>query len=423
MGDTQNGQSRTPLALDDLTIIELPALDPMPFFAASMAGKSLADLGAEVIKVEPPGKGGPERHHGPYKGQKPDAETRALHLYLDTNKLGVTLDLEHQRGRELLMALLERADVVLNPNPPALNERMGIGWKSLCERFPRLIVVSMTFFGADSMYRDLRGGDLVATHMSGVGYETPFMQVTDPPNQPPLRAAERQSDYLTGYTGAAAAMIALRGRERTGKGQHIDASQWLAMVSSVRINFGELSHGAPQSGMYRRLFIRIKTNSGWTYPCRDGFVSFRHSTGNFWGGAVRMLGNPEWVNDPLFKTEIDRLKNYDALDALLTSWFAERGKEELFAKAQAEGVPCFPVYEVPEVAQNRQYQARDFFQECEHPIAGRVRMPGPPYQMSRTPANVRRAAPRLGEHNQMIYCARLGISSEEFNTLQSQGVI
>jgi CoA:oxalate CoA-transferase len=414
---------QSPTALADLKMVELPALDPMPFFAASMAGRAMADLGAEVLKIEPPKTGSRERHFGPVTGGKPNPETRAMHLFLDANKLSATLDLEHQRGRELLMDILAGADAVFNPNPPALNDRLGIAWRALCERFPRLVVVSTTFFGSDSRYRDLRGGDLVATHMSGVGYETPFNQVTDPPNQPPLKAAGRQADYLTGYTAAAAAMAALHGRKRSGKGQHIDVSQWLAMVSTIRVNVGEISHDVPRAGMYRRLFIRSKTNAGWIYPCRDGFISFRNSPGNFWDGTVRMLGNPEWTGEPLFATELDRLKNSDALDAMLISWFMDYGKEEIFQRAQAEGVPCFPLYNIGEVAGNRQYQARDFFQDCEHPVAGRFRMPGPPFQMSRTPARVRTPAPRLGEHNPMVYCERLGMSAQELRKLESEGVI
>jgi len=410
-------------ALDDLKMVELPALDPIPFFAASMAGRALADLGAEVLKIEPPRSGASERHLGPYAGAQPDPENRALHLYLDANKLSATLNLESPRGRALLMQILAGADAVFNPNPPAINERLGLGWRALCERFPRLVVVSTTFFGTDSMYRDLRGGDLVATQMSGVGYETPFNQVTDPPNQAPLKAAERQGDYLTGYTAAAAAMAALQGRKRTGKGQHVDVSQWLALVSTIRINVGELSHDSPRAGMYRRLFVRRKSGAGWIYPCRDGYISFRSNPGNFWDGTVKMLGEPEWTKDPLFSTEISRLRNSDAVDALLTSWFMERGKEEIFQLAQAQGVPCFPLYNIREVAENRQYQARGYFQECEHPIVGRLTMPGPPYQMSRTPAQVRRPAPRLGEHNVMVYRERLGMTEAQLGALESEGVI
>ena len=416
-------KSQSPGALDDVKVVELPALDPLPFFAASMAGKAMGDLGAEVLKIEPPKTGAADRRFGPSGGGKPNPETRALHLFLDSNKLSATLDIANPRGHELLMRILGETDVVFNPNPPALNERLGIAWRALCDRFPRLIVVSTTFFGTDSRYSNFRGGDLIATQMSAVGYETPFNQVTDPPNQPPLRAAERQADYMTGFTAGAAALVALQGRNRWGKGQHVDVSQWLAMVSTVRINVGQLSHDTPRSGMSRRLSVRRKTNAGWIYPCRDGFISFRSSPGNFWEGTVRMLGKPEWTQEEIFSTEINRLRNSDALDAMMTSWFMEYSKAEIFRRAQAEGVPCFPLYDIREVAENQQYQARNFFQQCEHPVAGKFKMPGPPYVMSRTPATVKRPAPCLGEHNVMVFCERLGVGRDELDGLQAQGVI
>ena len=273
-----------PAALGDLRVVELPCLDPMPYFAASMAAKAFADLGAEVIKVEPRRGGAAERRRGPFRDEFPDPETGGLHLFLNANKLGVTLGLKSARDRELLLELLASTDILLNPNSPRLNRGLGIDWRTLCARFPRLIVVSLTFFGSDSPYRDVRGGDLVATHMSGVGCETPLNQVTDLAKQPPLKPAGRQSDYLTGYTAAAAAMCALFQRKPSGAGQHVDASQWLAMVNMVRPNLGVLSHDAPGAPFYERLRTRLKTNLPWVYPCRDGWVSFSPLTDRFLEG-------------------------------------------------------------------------------------------------------------------------------------------
>src|ERR1700674_4830027 len=128
--------NQPPQALSDLRLVELPCLDPMPYFAAAMAGKAFADLGAEVIKLEPPKAGSAERRRGPFRDELPDPETGGLHLYLNTNKLGVTIDLESPRGRELIFKLLGGADILLNPNPPALNERLGLDWRSMQSRLP-----------------------------------------------------------------------------------------------------------------------------------------------------------------------------------------------------------------------------------------------------------------------------------------------
>jgi crotonobetainyl-CoA:carnitine CoA-transferase CaiB-like acyl-CoA transferase len=412
-----------PQALADLTVVELPCLDTMPFFAAAMAGKAFADLGAEVIKVEPPTVGSAERRHGPFKDEMPDPETGGLHLYLNTNKLGITLDFEKPRGRDLLFDLLAKADIVLNPNPPAINERLEIGWRTLVKRFPRLVPVSLTFFGDDSKYRDLRGGNLVATHMGLIGHETPVNQVTDPPNEPPLKPAGRQADYVAGYTAAVAAMCAIFHRGSTGKGQHVDVSQWLAMVSMARPAIGVYTHDAPGAPYYDKLFKRYKTGLPWVYPCKDGWVSFSPTPDRFWRGTKKIMGNPEWAESEIFATLPERAKHLDAVEAGLLGWFADHGKEEIFAAAQAEHVPCFPVYSVAEVADNKQYRARGFFVEHDHPAAREVRMPGAPYHFSRTPWRLQRGAPRLGEHNREIYGERLGRSEAEIERMQGEGII
>jgi crotonobetainyl-CoA:carnitine CoA-transferase CaiB-like acyl-CoA transferase len=391
-----------PRALDDLRVVELPSLDTMPFLAASMAAKSFADFGAEVIKVEPPQGGSKERVLGPFRGSMHDTETGGLHLFLNANKLSVTLALEDPRDRELLFDLLGDADIVFNPNRPALNEKLGIDWRALTARFPKLIVVSVTFFGAESQYKNLRGGDLVATHMSGVGFETPWHQVTDPPNHPPLKLGGRQSDYLTGYTAAAGAMSALYSRVANGAGQHVDVSQWLSMISMIRPNLGFYSHEARDSASFQRLHTRRKTGAQWVYPCKDGWVSFSAATERFWRGAKKAMSNPEWMDFELFQTVPGRVENIDAIEAGLIDWLSSLTRTEAFEKTQAEHVPCFPVHTPAEVASNEQYKARRFFVACGHPAASEVRIPGAPCKFSRTPWRIERGAPRLGEHNKDI---------------------
>jgi crotonobetainyl-CoA:carnitine CoA-transferase CaiB-like acyl-CoA transferase len=389
-------------ALEGLKVVELPCLDTMPFMAASMAAKSFADFGAEVVKVEPPRTGSQERALGPFRDEMPDPETGGLHLYLNTNKLGVTIDLENPRGRDQALDLIASADIVFNPNCPEVNEKIGLDWRTLTARFPKLIVVSITFFGAESAYRNLRGGDLVATHMSGVGYETPWHQVTDPENQPPLKLGGRQSDYLTGYTAAAAAMCALYSRQSNGAGQHVDVAQWLSMVSMVRPNIGFYSHEDKNSDSFQRLYSRQKRAAQWVYPCLDGWVSFNAGTDRFWRGAKQALGHPEWMDIELFDTVLGRASNIDAIEAGVIDWLSTTTRTEAFKRNQAEHVPCFPVHSPAEVADNEQYKARKFFVEIDHPAAHEVRMPGAPCKFSRTPWRIVRGAPRLGEHNEKI---------------------
>jgi len=412
-----------PQALGDLRLVELPCLDPMPYFAAAMAGKSFADLGAEVIKVEPPRVGSAERRRGPFRDDLPDPETGGLHLYLNTNKLGVTLDLESSLGRDLLMKLLDGADILLNPNPPAISARLGIDWQAMLARFPKLIAVSLTFFGAESPYRDYRGSDLIASQMSLVGYETPINQATDLPNEPPLKPADRQADYLAAITAAGATMAAVFHRKRTGKGQHVDVSQWLAMVSMARPAIGVYTHDRKGAPYYDKLFARQKTGLPWIYPCKDGWVSFSPTPERFWSGTKRAMGNPEWAESEIFQTQWDRASHADAVEAGLLGWLADHGKQEVFERAQAEHVPCFPVYSPAEVANNKQYRARGFFVTHDHPAAKTVTMPGAPYVLGRTPWRIGRGAPRLGEHNREIFVGRLKLPEAELQALAAQQVI
>ncbi|MGH7924435.1 MAG: CaiB/BaiF CoA transferase family protein [Candidatus Binatus sp.] len=406
-----------PRALEGLKVVELPCLDTMPFMAAAMAAKLFADFGAEVVKVEPPRTGSRERALGPFRDELPDPETGGLHLYLNTNKLGVTIGLEQPRASDLLFDLLAQADIVFSPNRPEVNERIGLDWRTLTSKFPKLIVVSTTFFGTESQYKNLRGGDLVATHMSGVGYETPWHQVTDLESQPPLKPGGRQSDYLTGYTAAAAAMCALYSRKANGKGQHVDVAQWLAMASMERPNIGFYSHEDKNSESFQRLFTRHKKAAQWVYPCKDGWVSFSAVTDRFWRGAKQALGRPEWMDNELFATVLSRAENIDAIEAGLVDWLSTVTRAEAFEKAQAEHVPCFPVHSPAAVAGNEQYKARRFFVDVDHPAAREVRMPGAPCKFSRTPWRIVRGAPRLGEHNQKIFGERHGKPAAESETL------
>jgi CoA:oxalate CoA-transferase len=415
--------AETPQALEGIRVVELPCLDTMPFLAAAMAAKSFADFGAEVVKVEPPRIGAQERRLGPFRDEVPDPETGGLHLFLNTNKLGVTLDFARERGRELLFKLLESADIVFNPNMPALNERLGIGWRELTERFPKLIVVSLTFFGTDSPYRDLRGGDLIATQMSVVGWETPWHQVTELEKHPPLKMGGRQSDYLTGYAAAGSALAAFFHRKQTGAGQHVDVSQWLSMVSNMRPAIGMYSHESKTSPGYLRFDVRRKCGAQWVYPCADGWVSLSVATERFWQGAKRALGHPEWMESEMFKTGADRLAHLDAIEAAFMDWLSTQTRQQAFEKNQGEHVPCFPVYSPAEVAENEQYRARGFFVEHDHPTAREVKMPGAPCKFSRTPWRIKRGAARLGEHNRRIFGERIGLAERELAQLSEERII
>ncbi len=407
-------------ALAGVRVVELPCLDAMPYLAAAMAGKLLGDFGAEVVKVEPPA-GAPERRRGPFRGGLADPERGGLHLYLNTSKRGVTLELEAAGAREVLYEMLAGADVVLNPNLAGVSRQLGIDWPALGARFGELVVVSLPFFSHRGPYRDVRGGDLIAAHMSGVSFSTPVNQVTDPPNQPPLKPGERQADYLAGYSAAVGALCGLFWRARSGRGLEVDANQWHAMTSAMRPEIGISSHESPSAPFYRRLTMRRKHNFPFVFPCKDGWVSFSAWPERYWPRTKQIMGFPHWAESELFRSVGARLANADALEAGLVAWMAEHGKEEIFALAQAAKIPCFPVYSPAEVARNPQYRARGFFVEHRHPAAAALTMPGAPFLMSRTPWRISRPAPRLGEHNRAVLGDRLGLNDAQLAQVAADG--
>ena len=391
-------------ALAGLRVVELPSLDPIPYFAAAFGAKLFADLGATVIKVEPP-EGALERSRGPFKDGVANREAGGLHLYLNSGKLGVTVDFDSADAGAKLGDLLAAADILLNPNRASVCDRLGVDYQSVLARFPRIVVVSMAWFGIDSPYRNLRGADLIAAAMSTVAYATPFNQVTDPPSQPPLKPAGRQADYLTGYTAFDAAMTAVFDRERTGRGQHVDANQFLAMVNMVRPEIGVHSHEAPGAPYFQRLVTRGKLALPYVAPCRDGWISFTGWPERFWPRAKKVMGYPAWTEDERFATMAGRLINAAALETAQGAWLMQHDKKEIFELAQSEKIPCFPVNSPAEVAANQQYRARRYFVTAASAEAGAVTMPGAPFILSATPWRVGRAAPRLGEHDREIFKA------------------
>ena len=231
-----------PGALSDLRVVEYAH-----FISGPYCTKRLADLGAEVIKVEDPGGGDVARRTGPFLCDVPGPHRSGLFLYLNTNKLGVTLNIRSPAGLNLLKKLLAEADVFVENNPPAVARDLGIDYDSLKEINPRLVVTSITSFGQDGPYCAYNANDLISAHFGGVSYITPG-RVSDTAKFPPLRPGGRQIDYIAGSTGALATMFAVFARRLSGKGQHVDVSEQEAIASFIRMEIAFYTHDP--KGMY-----------------------------------------------------------------------------------------------------------------------------------------------------------------------------
>ncbi len=405
-------------ALSDLRVIELSEMVAGPFCA-----KVMADLGAEVVKIEKPFAGDVARQRGPFPEDKPHREKSALYLYLNANKLGITLDVTKPEGTRLFGELVKDADVLVESQPPGFLDSLGIGYESLRALNPGLIMTSITPFGQNGPYRDYKGYDLNCYHMGVVGYETPFNQVTDPESQSPLKAAGEQSDFLSGWTAAATTMCAVFYRHLTGEGQHIDLARLEAVANMIRPNYPFYYCESPEGPNRQRLASRKEWGLPWVWPCRDGYVALLALTDQHWQQLKVMLGNPEWMESELFQTPLGRLMHADAVKTLLQEWLVEHDRDEIYKRGQELHLPVFPVQSVEEVMHTEHFRDREFFVEVDHPETGPLLYPGPPYKLSTTPWQIRSPAPRLGESNGEIYGQRLGLKAEQLEKLQKEGVI
>ncbi len=387
------------------------------FISAPYCSKLMADLGAEVIKVEKPDGGDESRRYGPFPDDIPDPETSGLFLYLNGNKLGVTLDLETATGRDMLMALLREADVFIENSPPARMAELGLDYGSLRRANPRLIVTSITPFGQSGPYRDYKG---YAINTAGIGGQS---LRTGEPNRPPLAPALSQSHYQSGAMGAAATFGAVFARNKTGEGQQVDISEaevWATI---------HLGHGVHLGVFEGRKSIRAGHRTISVYPwcilpCKDGYMCLIAIQGYQWKRFLEAMGSPEWINEERFRDRISMaLFHADEADSLVAAWLIDHTKEEVFEICRRDQITFAPVREIDEVAHSPHFLERGYFVEMDRKHVGKLKYPGAPYQLSKTPWELQRPAPLLGEHNEDIFCDRLGYPREELAKLRTSGII
>ena len=396
-------------ALEGIKVLDLSREISGPY-----STKLLAALGAEVIKVEPPGQGDMARQAGPFRNDRVDPETSALFLYLNTGKKGITLDLEKAAGRELLRRLMKGTDVLVENFKPGYLSELGLGYESLREIHPGLVMASITDFGQDGPYRDFKGGRLVGNALSG------YMYINGDPDREPLAGGGEQPAYQGGlhaYTGIMAALI---NRQKTGQGRQVDISimECMATLHQFTINRYVYSGRVQKRAGNRYLWSHPIT----VYPCLDGQVSVSASTEDQAERLLLLIEMPHLLEDTRFGTGFQRLAHAEAFDDLVRPWFLERSKEEIVRLCQDWRIPAAPVNEVSDLLKDVQLKSRGFWVELDHPSAGSCPYAGPPFKMSETPAEYQRP-PLLGEHNEEIYLGRLGLSRAELTGLQQEGVI
>lgn len=358
-------------------------------------GKLLADFGAEVIKVEPPG-GSPTRALGPFKDDVAGPERSGLFAYLNTNKRSVVLDLETPEGRGMLERLLARADAVIDDHAPGWLDALGLGLEQVEQSHPKLILCSVTPFGQSAPLERAHAEDLTVIQASGWGYHTP---TGADPARPPLKGAGRfLASYEAGLEAAMCVVAALYGREETGKGRAIDISKQEVLASRVDYVLGQMVAGDMDVDTGRARFD-LGGPAG-IFPCRQGFVYLWMSAPSHWKAIGQLLGEPawmqafpdNWLERGLTPERIAECRRH------VGDWLKTQDKNAVAAAAQTLGLTLVPVNDPGDLVASEQFIHRGFFVRVEHPVQGQTLYPTVPYKLSRTPAQIRRPAPLLGEH-------------------------
>ena len=379
--------------------------------------KLLADLGADVIKIEPP-HGDRGRNTPPFLNDQPHPEKSLYFIYRNANKRGVTLNIESDEGNDILKKLVNSADVLVENYGPGYMDSLGLGYDVLKSINPKLIMAGITEFGLDGPYRDYKGSNIVDFALSGV------MITSGYPGKAPTMLPGTPAYDATSMIADIEILAALYCRDDIGKGQKIDVSVHEAARTglypwSVPIYSHSLTPDGPLPAPETRLAAQIYP----VYPCKDGYIRVIALTPRQWQALVRVLGSPEVLMMPDWENFIYRIANAEDLAAIMLEFTTQYTQIELFESGFREGVPIAPIYDMPTFVNSADATARKFFVEVGHPVAGKGQYPGPPYNWTETQPSVRRPAPCLGEHNEEIYCGELGLTKDDLVALRYAGVL
>ncbi|MGA1792218.1 MAG: CaiB/BaiF CoA transferase family protein [bacterium] len=388
------------------------------FISAPYCSKLLADLGAQVIKIEKPGMGDAARQYGPFPNETPDPEQSGLFLWLNSNKQGITLALDSPKGNEIFHELLRTADVFVTNHTQSELGNVGLDFSELEKIHDRLIMASITPFGNSGPYKHYNAYHLNACATGGVS-----IGIGDPEREP-LTIPFSQGGYQAGANAAGAILAALLSRRKTGSGQQIDVSEvevWGALfVGHHMLTFIYRGVTGIRRGRYAGFFLYPNV----CLPCKDGFVCLVAAQIEQWNRFLDMIGNPEWAQLPRYKNRRAMQEEYpDEVNALITPWLMERTKEEIFEECLKRRIPCAPVYKLDDLISHEHFKARAFFCEIEHPRAGVLSFPGMPYHLSRHDRDPIRPAPLLGQHNTDVLGEGLGYSKDDLARLRRQGIL
>lgn len=400
----------------------IKVLDLTRVLAGPWCTQTLADLGADVIKIERPGQGDDTRQWGPpFARDVSGLETTeaAYFLAVNRNKRSVTIDIATADGQALVRQLAARCDVLVENFKVGDMRRYGLDYETLRAEHPGLIYCSITGFGQTGPYAARAGYDFIVQGMGG------FMSVTGErdglPGASPQKAGVAIADLFTGAQATIAILAALNHRERTGEGQYLDVAlldSQVAMMANMATNYLTTEVAPARWGNAHPNIVPyqvFKVSDGWIIVACGNDGQFRKLT--------QAAGHPELANDPCFATNPSRVRNRDSLVPLLETLMLLRSRDEWIQLLEAVGVPCGPIYDMADVFKDPQVLARDMLRELPHPTANKVRVPGSALKLSATPVAYRRAPPLLGEHTEEVLQSLAALCGDELLALKNRKII
>jgi len=394
-------------ALEGLRVLDLTRI-----LAGPMCAQMLGDMGADVIKVEPPGAGDDTRTWGPPFA--PGGES-AYFLGINRNKRSLTLNLAARAGQELLAALLKRSDVLVENFKVGTLEKWGFTNEWLEQNAPRVVRCSITGYGSAGPDAGLPGYDFILQAESGL------MSITGAADGVPTKYGVAIVDVVTGLYAGNVILAALAARNRTGKGQHVEVCLYdsgISMLINVASNYLVTGKDARRFGNGHPSIVPYTT-----YPTADGMIALAVGNDAQFARFAEIAGHPEWSADARYAKNPDRVANRDVLDGLIGDALRRGETAAWIEKLRAAGVPCGPINSVAEALTDPHTLARDMVRTVSHPVAGELKTVGIPFRLNGTPASVRRAPPTLGQHTDEVLREELGLTAERIAQLRAEKVV
>jgi CoA:oxalate CoA-transferase len=393
------------LPLENIKVIDLSRVLAGPY--GTMV---LADLGADVLKIEMPKTGDDSRAFGPYVNNE-----SAYFMSLNRNKKSLTLNLKKEEGKKILKDLLKDADVIVENYRPGTMEKLGLGYDVLKEINPKLIYAASSGFGHTGPYSKRPAYDGVIQAMGGI------MSITGPKGGEPTRVGPSVADIFSGLFTAIGILAAVNERRETGKGTKVDVSMLdcqVGILENALARYFATGVAPKPAGNKHTSIVPFEP-----FDTSDGQIVIAAGNDNLWAKFCKAMGTEELIDDERFKTNPLRNKNYDALKPLIDEKIKEKTTEEWKKILLDAGVPSGPINNMEMLVKDEQVLARNMIQEVEHPVAGKQHLPGIPIKMDGVSDKIRFPAPVLGQHNEEVLAERLGYSKEEIEKFKEEGVL